>query len=112
MEDFGAKATAIVRESVNRVAAEACEFAKDRTVELTPKGATGNAKAGWRFEKDPKSIDFYAGESAILRNDEPYMKKLEWGSSKQAPTGMLNVTLREVPAEIERLGTKEGAKNG
>lgn len=47
-----------------------------------------------------KSLQKTAAEAgvvtAVIKNDVPYVPNLEYGSSKQAPHGMVRVSLREI----------------
>ncbi len=108
MSDVLDKALAAVRTAANRTMADTAIEAKRLVVERTPLGKTGRARAGWKFDKDPASVDFFAGESVTLYTDAPHAKKLEWGASTQAPKGMLNTTLGEVPAILADFAQKAG----
>lgn len=54
----------------------------DRVVKRTPID-TGNAREHYKINKHD------------IENDVPYIERLEYGWSKQAPAGMLRVTERE-----------------
>lgn len=60
----------------------------DRIVRRTPVD-TGTARDGWVLAQE--------GSVATINNDVPYIDELEEGSSKQAPNGMVRITLEEVP---------------
>jgi len=45
--------------------------------------------------------DFKAGKTVFITNSLPYAIPLEYGHSKQAPGGMVRVTLSEFPGIVE-----------
>lgn len=80
---------------------------------------TGRARASWMVtegapsdavaeegshSKAVKAPDIQiTGERVVyITNNLPYIEELENGSSKQAPAGMVAISLREVEAEIEQ----------
>ncbi|MBU0651176.1 HK97 gp10 family phage protein [bacterium] len=86
---------------------------------------TGRARASWKVSKDTANIGFTAKEGReyslqdalnnfkfleniypysviYITNNLPYIEKLEFGSSKQAPSGMVRVSLAELELELER----------
>lgn len=88
----------------------------------TPR-VTGRARANWQSNmNDPArgtlEVYDYSGEVAkgqaalvarnavgqvfYLTNNLPYIRKLEYGSSKQAPGGMLRVAIKEIPRDFQR----------
>lgn len=98
----------------------------DRIVERTPVD-TGRARASWGIEKDEvgsyeaeegtslsgdQAARVAKGQQGKLRqdfdpyvvwwifNNLPYILKLEYGHSSQAPSGMVRLALAEVEAEI------------
>ena len=50
-----------------------------------------------------RETDFFRGGKLFLTNGVPYIKKLEEGSSKQAPQGMIAVTVAELRLFVERI---------
>jgi hypothetical protein len=56
---------------------------------LDPSGALARAKALGAL------ATFKGGSSVFIVNNLPYIVPLEYGSSKQAPAGMVRITLRE-----------------
>ena len=44
----------------------------------------------------------HAGDRIFLANSLPYARRLEYGHSKQAPAGMVRVTLQEYQGIVER----------
>jgi hypothetical protein len=56
---------------------------------------TGQARDGW------------VKTETTISNDVPYIGVLEYGSSDQAPNGMIRITLEEVPAKITEFLNKE-----
>lgn len=112
MDDFTRKADEIMRTATNRALAKASKDLRSEVEDATPKGDTGNARRGWKFDRDPDTVDFFGGETLTLKNDEPYAMKLERGASKQAPNGMLAPSLEKLPDLVEAAGREEGRRNG
>lgn len=106
------KADEIMRNATNRALARAARDLRSEVQDGTPKGDSGKARAGWRFDRDPDSVDFFGGETLTLKNDEPYAMKLERGASKQAPNGMLAPSLEKLPGLVDEAGREEGQRNG
>ena len=46
--------------------------------------------------------DMVPGETIYVTNSLPYSRRLEYGHSKQAPHGMVRITLAEAPALLKR----------
>jgi hypothetical protein len=89
---------------------------------------TGRARANWQVtigsqasgtvEIDDKSggatmskataasAGFNAGDTIYLTNNLPYIRKLEEGSSQQAPTGMVALTVQEFAAVVKSIGVE------
>lgn len=66
-------------------------------------GSTGAANAQASIQQAVASLaSSKAGQSLFVVNNLPYIIDLENGSSKQAPVGMLRVTLREYPGVVEK----------
>lgn len=93
LTDFVEEVADAVDVSVRRVAQTAFE----RIVERTPVD-TGLAKASWVLDMDTSDgivdVEIY--------NDVPYIIFLEYGSSDQAPHGMVEITLQEIADEVFR----------
>jgi hypothetical protein len=53
---------------------------------------TGTARSGW--VRTPGGLSDFGTPQAVL-NDVPYILKLEYGSSQQAPNGMARITAAE-----------------
>ena len=75
---------------------------------------TGRARANWMISEGspqvatvlgtqapatPSPMDFKGGSRIFITNSLPYIVPLEYGHSKQAPAGMVRVTLAEVQAQ-------------
>ncbi len=91
-----------------------------RVVERTPVD-TGRARANWdltinnpsdRLDIDdfgqpvlvPPAIAQITGKEKIyLVNNLPYIERLEHGWSKQAPAGMVRLSMAEIDAELEQI---------
>lgn len=101
----------------------------DRIVQRTPVD-TGRARSSWTLQIDtadtatqPESVQYSPAQAASIAtglaasritgltdaapyrdvwiaNNVPYIEKLEGGSSKQAPSGMVAISLAEEEAEI------------
>ena len=112
MSGFASKANGLMRAATNATLAEASVDLNAEVVAATPKGPSGNAADGWQFNRDPGQVDFFRGEALILQNNVPYAKKLEEGSSKQAPGGMLAPSLEKLPEIVEHIASRKGAANG
>lgn len=89
---------------------------------------TGRARGNWQTdvgrmpdgvtERDDKSgaaasketiintADFKLGQPIFLINNLPYIRRLEDGSSTQAPAGMVKVTVNEFEREVNRQARK------
>jgi hypothetical protein len=64
---------------------------------------TGRARAGWGLAMQGKF-------TAVLANNVPYIVKLEYGHSKQAPAGMVRPTLAEFSNIVSVATTEAKAK--
>jgi len=53
---------------------------------------TGNARSGW--QRTPPGLSEFGTPQEIF-NEVPYILKLEYGSSRQAPEGMARITAAE-----------------
>jgi len=62
-----------------------------RAADKTPVGDTGRAKGGWRTKK--------AGKFWDVVNGVPYIVPLEFGHSRQAPAGMVRVSIAELTGD-------------
>ena len=65
--------------------------------QLDPAGAMAQAKALGAL------ASYRPGASVFITNNLPYIVRLEYGSSKQAPGGMVRITAREWKAKIARV---------
>lgn len=76
---------------------------------------TGRFKANWTVSDlkpgstipDPRDgiealKSFKPGNSIFISNNLPYARKLEYGWSKQAPSGMVRLTVQEAPELIRK----------
>ena len=69
----------------------------DTVRERTPEDE-GNARAQWeRTPVGPAAV----GTTFVIGNDAPYILKLEYGGSRQAPQGMARVTVAESQARLD-----------
>lgn len=50
--------------------------------------------------------DFFAGDEIYITNGLPYIKPLEDGHSKQAPQGMVAVTVQELKPLVDQIARK------
>lgn len=68
---------------------------------------TGRARAGWLL--DDASVYHYRGATRVrikITNAVPYVRYLEYGWSKQAPAGMVRISLLELEQRVKQ-ATKE-----
>lgn len=99
---FNKEAKASINAS-DRIHRQAVYDFMEKVVERTPIGKPetwkeppkrgyepGKAKAGWAVENT-------FGQTWTVYNNEPYMQRLEDGWSRQAPIGMLRITILEWP---------------
>jgi hypothetical protein len=63
---------------------------------------TGTARSQW-IRTPPGLSDF--GVEQVISNDVPYILKLEFGSSQQAPNGMARITAAESQERMDRIVT-------
>jgi len=91
---------------------EACQELYQRIVDRTPIGnpalwnppywpngyVPGDLKAAWKIEK--------LGEGYIISNDMPYAYRVETGWSKQAPTGMMRISVKEFNAILDEIARR------
>lgn len=69
------------------------------TLEIDDKsGAISISKA------DAEAMKLEVGESIYLINNLPYARPLEYGHSKQAPQGMVRITVRRWKPIVEQVG--------
>jgi hypothetical protein len=69
------------------------------------KGSAGGAPA-----IDPADIAAAPGHVYQLKNGAPYIRKLEYGSSNQAPEGMVRVAIADFPNIVAKSARDVGAK--
>ena len=58
----------------------------------------GKAREGWQSQVNKEQL--------VISNDVPYIGELENGSSKQAPSGMLRITVEESQQIVEAAAKK------
>jgi hypothetical protein len=71
------------------------------TVEIDDK--SGNATVS---QATAKSAGFKAGDTIYLANNLPYIRRLEEGYSRQAPAGMVTLTVQEFSAVVKSIGVE------
>ena len=76
-----------IKRALERAVAEIAEETKKSAVTSTPI-KTGNARKNWT--KKTTARDF------VVENKVPYIERLEKGSSRQAPRGIIGPTLDKV----------------
>lgn len=81
----------LARELAQFVSEVAAEVEKDARANTPIK--TGHARAGWSKTVTPKSF--------TVKNQVPYIGKLEAGASKQAPKGIIGPTLSQVKGKYK-----------
>lgn len=64
----------------------------------TDEGATRSSVSGKKAQNRAAiaSIKLFDGDTAYIANGLPYIRRLEDGYSKQAPSGMVKVTIEEI----------------
>lgn len=110
---------------------QACQQASIDVIMHTPVD-TGNAAGGWfalinsrGFQKSsyghdlgitaalqdalPQAAKVKWGDVFFLGNNVEYILPLEYGHSKQAPSGMVRVTVARLPAIVEQYAKRLGA---
>jgi hypothetical protein len=70
------------------------EETRDVARKYTPK-RSGSARKAWRVEG--------RGTQAVAVNDKPYIERLDAGSSRQAPQGIVKPTIREIRSQSRRI---------
>lgn len=127
MRPGGAKAAGerLAHDGVNRVMRAVTLEGQRRIMEKTPVD-TGRARANWNTTAGEADVatdegltsadvaskqsagagtiskhDFTKGESIFVANGLPYIEELENGSSKQAPNGMVELTLAELAPVLD-----------
>ncbi len=105
--DFAQK---IVLKSSSKSIARLTELFKDRCVELSPVGdpetwdrlerpkgyTAGQFKGSWGFSYN------YSENTGYIFNPQPYGRRLEYGWSQQAPSGMVRITFGEFHGMLQR----------
>lgn len=61
---------------------------------------TGNARSRW--ERTPPGLSAF-GTEQVIGNDAPYIVKLEYGHSRQAPEGMARITAAESQERMDEI---------
>lgn len=83
MEQFNREAQRRVNQLIEKVSDDVVVVARDKTpIRL------GRARSGWKKRKTP--------QGAVVENRVIYIDKLEQGSSKQAPRGIVAPTIQEI----------------
>ena len=72
--------------------------------DYTTTESTSVAGAQARLATGVRGFDLFRGETFYMSNGLPYIERLDEGYSKQAPAGMVDLTLAEMKPFIERLG--------
>lgn len=67
------------------------------TLELEDKSGTATVA-----KVTAETLGLKAGEIIYLVNNLPYARRLEYGYSKQAPSGMVRITLQEFPQIVRK----------
>lgn len=85
-----------MRELSTEINTDLSKFVKDyvSTLKTTTPIRTGRARNGWQNTFQRKSIG-KGGTIPIAKNDVPYIGVLDDGSSRQAPTGIVEPALRK-----------------
>lgn len=85
-----------IRELSTEINTDLSKFVKDyiSTLKTTTPIRTGRARNGWQSTFQRKSIG-KGGTIPIAKNDVPYIGVLDDGSSRQAPTGIVEPALRK-----------------
>jgi hypothetical protein len=78
----------VLNKTLNNLVKEIVEDVNTTIVSLTPV-KSGNARRGWK--KTANSVE----------NDVPYIGRLEAGSSRQAPRGMIMPTLTQIKGKYK-----------
>lgn len=55
---------------------------------------TGNAQRGWKNVAEMKSISGTGQSKIVIRNDVPYIQRLDEGHSSQKPTGFVKQVIQ------------------
>ncbi|TSA15029.1 MAG: HK97 gp10 family phage protein [Comamonadaceae bacterium] len=115
-----AKRIAAIQAKVNAVPGKVA-FELLHSVVMKSPVDTGRFRANWRVGADNVNVaidalpnvnplalgnaflrKFRAGQTIYITNSLPYARKLEYGWSKQAPQGMVRITILEAPDAIKR----------
>ena len=128
-----AKGEQVVGAAVDRLMRAVALETVSRVMLRTPVD-TGRARANWNVTMDAPDTDtnddtdwqgklggnqgfvgeaeFAGGRSLFLSNGQPYIERLEAGYSKQAPAGMVELTMAEMSAFVESLTSTGGGDDG
>lgn len=123
VERFRAKTEAKIELAVRKIAMEVF-----REVILMSPVDTGRFRGNWQVEignvpqgtvaledkdgratiaaADAKALGLKAGQSIYLVNNLPYARRLEYGWSKQAPGGMVRLTVQRWKPIVEQIGAQ------
>jgi hypothetical protein len=61
------------------------------------------AGQGTILAETQKLLAYRLGQTITMRNNVPYSVRLEYGYSKQAPTGMVRITIAEAQMRADRI---------
>lgn len=56
---------------------------------------TGQAQRGWRSVFEMSKLIMTGGKKVVIRNNIPYIERLDKGSSRQAPNGIVKPVLNQ-----------------
>ncbi len=87
-----------------------CLSIQSETMRKTPVD-TGRLRGNWMLGinnpyGNDSGISIKLGDTVYLTNNLPYARKMEYGGSQQAPTGMLRVTVKEHRPVLIKYGFK------
>lgn len=77
-------------------------FVDTRTTEATQSTRLGAPPTGKELENASKGMKAKLGQTVYISNDLDYADRLENGYSKQAPSGVLHRSVREVESRLKR----------
>lgn len=123
------KANRLILEKAGEVIESAMEGLKERVEELSPVGdpptwqrpywpegyEPGAFKASWVISRgsgrqEGSGLGEHSSsariENWVIYNTQPYAERLEYGWSKQAPMGILRISLKEWGSILEAAGNK------
>ena len=92
----------IIRTPVDTGRARANWNAEINSIDTSTTEQTDKSGAGSKREAASVSTRAQPGDVLYLTNNLPYIKNLEYGGSKQAPQGMVRVTVAEWESALRR----------